>query len=268
MRFFALFLLLNLLLVNAYSQSLQVFSESTSTGAIIYATNTESFPQSVKLQLELSNMTFSEKDKTMFVIPQKSEKVKIGELITGSSGKTKYKYVYRNFMGNFLSKPDLNYIYDLPYENGKAFKMFQGYNGSLSHKGENALDFTMPLGTKILAAREGSVVGVVQSNTESCLREECKKYNNYVTVMHSDGSFASYLHIKYNGSAVKIGDAVKKGDVIAYSGDVGYSNGPHLHFVTFQANVEGRKTLETRFKTGKGESNILLSEGQVYTRDY
>jgi murein DD-endopeptidase MepM/ murein hydrolase activator NlpD len=109
---------------------------------------------------------------------------------------------------------------------------------------------------------------LIQHNTQSCIEEECKKFNNYITIMHDDGSFAIYNHIKHNGGLVKIGDVVKKGDIIALSGNVGYSNGPHLHFECFKAGSNGKITLETKFRINEGKVALLLKEGEVYYRKY
>ena len=59
-------------------------------------------------------------------------------------------------------------VFDLPFENGQKFKISQGYNGAFSHQNENALDFDMPIGTKILAAREDYKI----SKNFSALRKE------------------------------------------------------------------------------------------------
>jgi murein DD-endopeptidase MepM/ murein hydrolase activator NlpD len=98
--------------------------------------------------------------------------------------------------------------------------------------------------------------------------EECNKYTNYITIMHSDGTFGVYAHIKYNGSKCKLGDYVKKGDVIAYSGNTGWSNGPHLHFACFLGGLEKSRTLETKFRIDKGDKVVMLKEGNEYMRDY
>jgi murein DD-endopeptidase MepM/ murein hydrolase activator NlpD len=250
------------------SQSVELFTENKPGNTTIFAKNMEIYPVSISLSLDITNMVFSEGDKTVFVIPAKNEKFKIGELNAEPSKRSKFSYRYRVAMGDITAKTDYNYIYELPFLKGKSYSLFQGYNGSFSHKNENALDFTMPEGSEILAARDGIIVQVVQNNTESCNKEECKKYNNYVTVMHNDGSFAQYVHIKYNGAKFKIGEAVKKGDMIAYSGNVGYSSGPHLHFVCFAAGFETRNTLETIFKIDDGSKVSKLAEGNTYKRTY
>jgi len=156
----------------------------------------------------------------------------------------------------------------IPFQQGKTFNRFQGYHGNFSHQDENALDFSMPEGSEIRAARDGIVVQVVQNNSESCPSKDCEKYNNYITILHTDGTFASYVHIRYNGSKFNPGDSVRKGDLVAYSGSTGFSKGPHLHFVCFTGAFGKRNTLETKFRIDKGDVTILLEEGKNYTRDY
>lgn len=266
--FLTTLLILGTLLLNA--QNLKLFYETKNGGYVLYASNGEWYPVSISLDLDLTNMSFSGGSKKLFIVPSKNEKFRIGDITIDKDGsRYKFSYNYKYTMGDVsITDFDRSFEYDLPFQKGKSFRVFQGYNGSFSHQNENALDFSMPEGTEITAARDGVVVQVVQNNTRSCATEECKQYNNYVTILHSDGSFATYAHIKHNGSKVKPGDAVKKGDVIAYSGNTGWSSGPHLHFVCFTALFEKRNTLETKFKIDKGEQAVLLKQGNSYTRDY
>ena len=252
------------------AQVIKVFGENKGQGFVIYAANQELYPVSMTLNLNLSNLSFSGPDKKLFVIPPKMERFRLGELTVETNDfPTRWSCNYTTAIGDVtLKKYDTAFIYDLPFGKGKSFQLFQGYNGTSSHLNENALDFPMPEGTEVLAAREGRVVQVIQNNTQSCPQEECKKYNNQILIMHADGSFACYAHIKYNGSNVKLGDLVKKGDVIAYSGNVGWSSGPHLHFACFLGGFGKWRTVETRFRFGKGDQVEMLIEGNEYVRDY
>ena len=52
-------------------------------------------------------------------------------------------------------------MYCLPIEIGKKVRISQGFNGANSHTATHskyAIDFDIPVGTKIYAAREGIVV--------------------------------------------------------------------------------------------------------------
>ncbi|THU39702.1 M23 family metallopeptidase [Niastella caeni] len=265
-------LITSLCLYVAFSkaQMVKVFYENKDQGFVIYADNYELYPVSFTFSFNLLNLYFSGSDKKVYVIPPKRERFRIGELTPLRIGdQTKFSYNFKTAIGDVtVKKYDTSFAYDLPFQKGKSYKVNQGYNGTFSHQNENALDFTMPEETEILAVREGRVVQIVQNNTESCPQEECKKYNNFILIMHPDGTFGYYAHIKYNGSKLKPGDHVKQGDVIAYSGNVGWSAGPHLHFACFLGRFEKWQTIETRFKINKGDSVVVLKEGNDYMRDY
>ena len=253
----------------AQAQTVKVFHENKGQGVTLYASNPGVYPSSLSIEFELTGMTFSEGDKKIFVVPAKAEKFRIGEVTASGKGRFGFKYTYRSAMGDVTQQDyDKNYRYDLPFQKGGSYHLVQGYNGKFSHQGENSLDFTMPEGTEVVAARDGIVAEVVQNNTQACPREECKKFNNYITIMHPDGTFARYGHIKYNGAKFKIGDHVNKGDVIAYSGNTGWSSGPHLHFVCFLGGFDKWQTLETQFRIDKGDKAMVLQEGNTYARDY
>ncbi len=90
-----------------------------------------------------------------------------------------------------------------------------------------AFDFAMPIGTKIVAAREGVVVAV-EERYQDGNGEDLKE--NLVFIKHSDGTVARYMHLTHQGVLVSEGERVQQGQVIALSGNTGDSGGPHLHF--------------------------------------
>lgn len=253
-----------------FSQTIDVFYESGKNGYIIFGNNKELYPVSVVFDFNVTNLQFSEKADKIFVLPPKAEKFVFGELTAKDPSKGyKFSYNYNTAMGDITLKNfDKSFIYDLPFIKGKSFKINQGYNGLFSHKNENSLDFMIPEGDEILAAREGIIVQIEQRNTKSCSKEECKKYNNYITIMHPDGTFAYYAHIKSNSAKVKLGERVKCGQIIANCGNVGWSNGPHLHFTCFIGGFDKWSTLQTKFKIDRGDKSAILKEGVTYTRNY
>lgn len=134
--------------------------------------------------------------------------------------------------------------YLLPWTGGETRFCIQGNRAVVSHRGweEHAFDFVMPVGTDVRAARAGTVVKVVVEHDGNGRNWP----NNRVVVRHEDGTLAEYLHLKKDGSYVKVGDAVAQGQVIAASGNVGNSMLPHLHFHVTDA--ERSTTLPITFK--------------------
>ena len=149
-------------------------------------------------------------------------------------------------------KDDTSYIYSLPYEEGKSFRVIQGYFSRFTHKERAALDFNLKRGTNITAAREGVVVRVKQDETKGGLKSKYRSHGNNIIIQHADGSRAGYWHLQHNGALVNIGDTVKKGQVIALSGKTGYAWIPHLHFLVWRSDAGQWKQVPTRFKTSTG----------------
>jgi murein DD-endopeptidase MepM/ murein hydrolase activator NlpD len=154
------------------------------------------------------------------------------------------------------------YIYNLPYKDGESYTVVQGYGGLFSHRNMAALDFDMPEGTPIHAAREGVVYAYKDKFNEG---GPSTKYNgkaNYIMIQHSDGSFGCYWHLKQYGVVVKTGK-ISKGQLIGYSGSTGFVLKPHLHFsVKRKLNYTKNAFVKTKFTTAEG--NIFLETGKTY----
>ena len=110
----------------------------------------------------------------------------------------------------------------------------QGFEGEFSHlDAENryALDFAVPVGTPVLAARDGVVMqsqGGFHGHGLDRARDAGRA--NYIRILHEDGSMALYAHLAKAGVLVDIGQRVEAGQRIGLSGNTGYSSAPHLHF--------------------------------------
>lgn len=80
------------------------------------------------------------------------------------------------------------------------------------------LDIAAPLGTKILAPADGTVIFVGVKGG----------YGNAVTVAHGRGLATHYGHL--DAFNVKVGQSVRRGSVLGFVGSTGRSTAPHLHY--------------------------------------
>ena len=148
---------------------------------------------------------------------------------------------------------DTSYVYTLPYEPGKKYRMVQGYFGVFTHKERAALDFRMKRGTSICAVRGGVVMRVKEDGTKGGWNKKYRADGNNIVIQHADGSRAGYWHLKKDGALVNVGDTVKQGQPIALSGKTGYAAIPHLHLIVWDYDKAGRwNQIATRFETSKG----------------
>jgi hypothetical protein len=118
----------------------------------------------------------------------------------------------------------------LPFDAGIEVRIDQGWNTIFSHNGRAAFayDFGMYEGTPVLAAARG-VVSYVHSGETACGGPELRKFANYVTIDHADGSSTHYGHLA--DVSVEVGQTVAAGQRIGLSGMTGYTNClQHLHF--------------------------------------
>jgi len=147
-------------------------------------------------------------------------------------------YKFETYLGIPNSKSyDTLYNYSLPFPKQKSYVVLQGNNGVFSHYGsfsENAIDFKMPVGDTICAARNGYVVRVVEHNTKQGFDESYRDYANFITLYHEDGTYSQYVHLKKNGALVNVNQYIKQGEPIGLSGHTGWSTEPHLHFAVFK----------------------------------
>lgn len=96
-------------------------------------------------------------------------------------------------------------------------------------QGHNGIDLRARLGTPILAADDGEVWDL--GNTD--LTCPGGSYGKWVLLRHANGLATIYGHL--SGFNTTKGAVVKRGQTIAFSGQTGYSTGPHLHFTVYDA---------------------------------
>lgn len=158
------------------------------------------------------------------------------------NGEYDYRYWYDWTFGRQDADHDDGVVYRPPWRAGEQFRVLQGFNGRFSHDGREkyAVDFDLPVGTPVHAARGGVVVDVEQSHDEGGWDDKYYKTANFIVILHDDGTTGEYYHLKHEGAAVEVGDRVKAGDHIGWSGNTGHTTTPHLHFAVYRADTWGR----------------------------
>ncbi len=96
-------------------------------------------------------------------------------------------------------------------------------------KGHDGLDLRASVGTPIKSSQAGVITAI--GNTISFCRGSQIGYGKWVLIKHDNNLSTFYAHL----SLIKVspGDNMGRSQLIGYSGDTGYSTGPHLHFGVF-----------------------------------
>ncbi|MEC5156144.1 M23 family metallopeptidase [Chryseobacterium sp. MP_3.2] len=255
-----------------YSQdsiNLKIYRETAEKTYILYVDNAEHAPISLEYSYTAENMGSSLPTKSVTVIPALAKRFLLTELKTlDPQKKTHFNYTVYYVLGDVnVDFKEKNISYTLPFSPQKKHSIYQGYGGRFSHEAAKALDFSLQIGEAVHAARAGKVVQNFTSNSKRCLTKECAKFNNKITILHDDGSLAEYVHLKQNGSVVKNGSQVHEGQLIGYSGNTGWSMGPHLHFSVYTPKIDGgRNYIKTKFKVSGQAKPIYLEEKKTYSR--
>ncbi len=190
----------------------------------------------------------------------------VGKAVTNAE--MSFEYEFRFLPGDPEAEHRPARPYRLPYALASAVRVSQAYPDATTHTDASsnyAIDFVMPIGTNVFAAREGTVIEVASDFYENGtnLRVDGPRAN-LVRVLHDDGTMSVYGHLNWNSIRVKPGQHVERGEYIADSGNTGFSTGPHLHFAV-QRNHDGKiESLPVEF-AGVGGGAITLVTGQTYT---
>jgi len=95
----------------------------------------------------------------------------------------------------------------------------------------NGVDFRAAVGTKVFSVRSGVVKGIGDTDAQS----GCYSYGKWILIEHDNGVSTIYGHM--SAITVKAGDSVTTGQVIGYSGNTGYTTGPHLHLTVVASDA-------------------------------
>jgi murein DD-endopeptidase MepM/ murein hydrolase activator NlpD len=153
----------------------------------------------------------------------------------------------------------LSVEYQLPF--AAPVRVDQRPGGHFSHddaQNHDAVDFALPEGTPVLAARDGVVMQVEGDFEQAGLdKEKFGGRSNFIRILHGDGTMALYAHLKPEGVLVRAGQSVSVGQEIGLSGNTGFSTAPHLHFVV-QVNA-GMRLVSVPFEMRGPRGDLRFS---------
>lgn len=221
----------------------EVIDETSSPEFVLK--NKKAFPVTITLIVNTRNLeakgNFNNKY-TVTRVVEGNKSVSVLALAPRDSSRSfKYNYDFRWSPGDMNAVHDDSVRYRLPFDNNKKYGLVQGFNGGFSHHGASkyAVDFAMPVGSPVHAARDGVVIDITEHNTKGGASRRYAKYANFIAILHDDRTTGEYYHLKHNGALVEVGQKVKAGDLIGYSGNTGFSSLPHLHFAVYKAKSHG-----------------------------
>ncbi|HRH26832.1 MAG TPA: peptidoglycan DD-metalloendopeptidase family protein [Parcubacteria group bacterium] len=120
----------------------------------------------------------------------------------------------------------------------------------------NGVDFRATVGTRVKNVLTGTVVG--SGNTDQY--PGCYSFGKWVMVRHDNGLSTIYAHLSV--ISVNNGQKLETGDTIGFSGNTGYSTGPHLHISVYATQgVRIEKFVNSR---GCKEAVIPLADIRAY----
>ncbi len=130
------------------------------------------------------------------------------------------------------------------------------YGGRAYHPG---IDLGTPRGTPIYAP----LGGVVRAVANTDLVPGCYSWGKWTLIDHANGLSTLYAH--QDVQSVTAGQKVATGDIIGYTGNTGFSTGPHLHFTVYAKNgVTVRQFNEIKTVTSCGPASTPVAATDAY----
>ena len=189
------------------------------------------------------------------VVAPRSEQVLLS--LESSRGNAPVPFDYGYVLGDPASTHAPPAPYRAPFALARSYAVTQAPPDAITHRdpgSRHAIDFAMPEGSAVHAARDGIVIDVAHRFFRSGTTQELRDEANYVQVLHDDGTTALYAHLQMDTVRVRPGQRVARGEYIANSGSTGFSTGPHLHFVVLRNAGLRTESVAVSFAGPRGEA--------------
>jgi murein DD-endopeptidase MepM/ murein hydrolase activator NlpD len=248
---------------------IRLLERSARSGVALVAQNTYFAPIQIAFRLRaLENVSEDTPRTGLIVLPPRSETelVLVGRAAEQGDLRFESEFQYLPGEPGALHRPEQPYR--LPYALSTAVRVSQAFPDTKTHTdlaSRHAVDFVMPIGTDIFAARDGIVIEVASDFFESGTNPAVDGPRaNVVRVLHNDGTMALYVHLNWNTIRVVPGQQVRRGEYLADSGNTGFSTGPHLHFVVQRNQGGSLIAVPLTFADASG-APVTLRTGETYT---
>ena len=120
----------------------------------------------------------------------------------------------------------------------------------------NGVDFRASVGTKVKNVLSGVVVGTGNTDAYS----GCYSFGKWVMVKHDNGLSTIFGHLSV--ISIQTGQRLETGDLIGYSGNTGYSTGPHLHISVYA--TQGVRIEKYVNSIGCKQATLPLADVKAY----
>ena len=247
----------------------KLLEQSTKEGVTLYAQNTYYAPIQLAFRIVMpQNVEASTPLRGMQMLPPRGDATLLAVGAADPSMPVSFDYEYQFLPGDPQAQHKPDRPYRFPFGKSSAFLVTQAYPDTVTHtdpSSQYAIDFAMPIGTHIDAARGGVVIEIASDFFEAgvdAVKDGPRA--NVVRILHDDGTMSLYGHLNWNSIRVKPGQRVERGEYIADSGNTGFSTGPHLHFVVQRNRGGAIISLPIDFETASG-AGLGVRSGERYT---
>ncbi len=120
----------------------------------------------------------------------------------------------------------------------------------------NGVDFRASIGTKIMSAGNGVVEGIGDTDIVC----PGASFGKWVFIRYDNGLASTYAHLSV--ISVKAGQRVSAREIVGYSGNTGYSTGPHLHMSVYAG--QGVKISTLKSAVCQGTYTMPLADPKAY----